>query len=476
MLTNSENSKIDSALSDGEVLATSVARLYRAFPNPKEWSYENTVGGVALFRKRKDYWIKIVDISGNAGVLWECELKSGLDKYFEDLPFFHSFMGPGYLVGLSFADGADASTFHKKVTQRESISSTQSNQAQERPSIVVAPAKVVSAPPSPITPNANIIKSPSTEKVSKPSKAGGVSLFGNKGKNAVGPSKKKIDKSMISAPSDFQHISHVGFNAKTGFSSTNLPEGWKEIFAKAGISEESMNDKATRKVVKKFMKEHVLGSGKPSNDAPPPPRESTARRAPPPPPPSRSNRGPPPPPPPSRPSVSKPVDSEPMPVKQPPPPPARDSKAPPQPAPRPPPIPARDIPPTSTPAPPPVPSRNVPPPPPISGLSQPPPPPPISGLPPPPPPSTGLQIPSSSTPRVSSTGDEGRGSLLDSIRGFGGAQALRKASERQLEPVSPVNKPEEIDNLADLLKGALDRRKMGVNDSDSEDDEDDEDW
>jgi hypothetical protein len=34
----------------------------------------------------------------------------------------------------------------------------------------------------------------------------------------------KIDKNMISRPTDFQHTSHVGFHAKTGFSAENISQ------------------------------------------------------------------------------------------------------------------------------------------------------------------------------------------------------------------------------------------------------------
>ncbi|KAI8613936.1 hypothetical protein BC830DRAFT_425797 [Chytriomyces sp. MP71] len=55
----------------------------------------------------------------------------------------------------------------------------------------------------------------------------------------------KIDKSMISAPSNFEHLSHVGFNKESGFTAQNIPMEWKAIFAKAGITEEQLQDKKT---------------------------------------------------------------------------------------------------------------------------------------------------------------------------------------------------------------------------------------
>jgi hypothetical protein len=56
--------------------------------------------------------------------------------------------------------------------------------------------------------------------------------------------------------SKFSHVSHVGYDAKQGFSAQNIPQEWKLIFAKAGITEDQLKDKKTAKFVAKFMKQH----------------------------------------------------------------------------------------------------------------------------------------------------------------------------------------------------------------------------
>ena len=115
---------------------------------------------------------------------------------------------------------------------------------------------------------------------------------------------------MISAPTNFEHVSHVGYSAQSGFSVENIPLEWKLIFQKAGITDEQLQDKRQRKVVKQFMRDNAnLVSG--GTSAVP---TSTNRRAPPPPPPSSSSRSSraPPPPPPSRVSVSaRPIPASP---------------------------------------------------------------------------------------------------------------------------------------------------------------------
>lgn len=101
---------------------------------------------------------------------------------------------------------------------------------------------------------------------------------------------KKLDKSMISAPSDFKHLSHVGYDPKKGFSAANIPLEWKAIFQKAGITEDQLQDKRTAKIVAKFMKQHADAAAQPAGPAAPSSNQApVSKRAPPPPPPSRGS-------------------------------------------------------------------------------------------------------------------------------------------------------------------------------------------
>ncbi|KAI9346495.1 hypothetical protein BDR26DRAFT_931861 [Obelidium mucronatum] len=328
----------------------------------------------------------------------------------------------------------------------------------------------------------------------------------------------KIDKSMISGPTNFEHVSHVGFNPNSGFTAQNIPMEWKAIFAKAGITEEQLADKKTAKFVQKFMKEHSGAAGMPA--AAPPSTASNSRRAPPPPPPSRRQ---PPPPPPTR-SSAPPAPSR----NDPPAPPARYD---------PPPIPSRNDPPPPparqaplAPSRPDLPSYNsrsaapsisavAPPrPPPRSNDSDysnygssapppPPPPPPMGGglyipslflivandawigiPPPPPPPGPGMPMPPPAPPRDSAPavsaprppvgGGADKGDLLAAIRGAGGISALKQTPRNEPPPIAQSNSGAggSSDDLAAALSAALAGRK-GAMASDSEDSDDDgEDW
>eukprot|EP00834_Sanchytrium_tribonematis_P000179 NODE_4_length_77007_cov_1.156642.p19 type:complete len:432 gc:universal NODE_4_length_77007_cov_1.156642:29759-28464(-) len=89
--------------------------------------------------------------------------------------------------------------------------------------------------------------------------------------------KKGIDKSMISGPSGFQHVSHVGYAKGKGLDVNNVPPEWLETFKKAGLTTEQLQDPKTAKFVMKFMQEHT-------NDTS---TSTTPKKRPPPPPPSR---------------------------------------------------------------------------------------------------------------------------------------------------------------------------------------------
>ena len=204
------------------------------------------------------------------------------------------------MVGFSFADEQDAAVFMERVQNKENYVPRFS--ASQHPPSPKAPIPIKSAPSNPIPVSRepfpiSSVPSLSNEKITekKERKESGGGLFGFGRKN-TSSKKGKIDASMISAPKNFEHVSHVGYSAQSGFSVENIPLEWKLIFQKAGITDEQLQDKKQRKVVKQFMRDNAnLVSGTTqqavaSQSSPP-----QQRRAPPPPPPSR--RAPPPAPP-----------------------------------------------------------------------------------------------------------------------------------------------------------------------------------
>lgn len=394
-INSASKSKIKSSLpsSHYKILTATVARVYAAIDD--QWSYTGIEGGLAFVRllnsdEKGACGFRVVDLKGTRGVIWDHDIYQGM-QYNQDRAFFHTFEGDEFLIGFSFADEGEANEFYKKVNNRAKYAKSSSSSASKS------------------TPAATTSK-----KSKKAGKAGG------------------IDKSMISSPSGFQHVAHMGFSSEHGFSSNNVDPTWAALLdqlTNMGVSQKDIQKN------EKFIKDFVGQRGGPASGAasaskPPAPPAPKAKKIPPPAPsrgPTSARKQPPPPPAPrQRPGSVQAA---------PPPPPARPSAG--ASASRPPPPPARpgmasssgpSIPPPPPPLPPSRGGAAVPPPPPPppgrGGAGVPPPPPPpappsgASSAPPPPPPPPGGGASSSASSALPPPQD-GRGALLASIQGAG---------------------------------------------------------
>ena len=95
-LSNDEKTKVKSAVNSpaNKILTAALARIYYAYPKPEEWSYSGLQGALAFVtdKSRNALFMKMVDLAGTRGIIWEHELYDGFE-YFQDRPFFHSFAG-----------------------------------------------------------------------------------------------------------------------------------------------------------------------------------------------------------------------------------------------------------------------------------------------------------------------------------------------------------------------------------------------
>lgn len=64
---------------------------------------------------------------------------------------------------------------------------------------------------------------------------------------------KKIKKEDIGLPSNFKHVTHVGWNAKSGFDLSGEDEALKPFLQKAGVSENQLKDRRTRDFIYDFI-------------------------------------------------------------------------------------------------------------------------------------------------------------------------------------------------------------------------------
>lgn len=153
------------------------------------------------------YCVKLIQ---TGRVSWDQPIIGDI-KYVKDRPHFHSFVGQSCMIGLSFADEGEGANFAERFVNREAA---------------VRKISIPAAIPPPSLPQyvPQIIVKENSDKepkeVKKESSGGGIFGFGRKGNG-----KGKVEKSMISDPSDFKHLSHVGFSKQSGFSAQNIPGG-----------------------------------------------------------------------------------------------------------------------------------------------------------------------------------------------------------------------------------------------------------
>ncbi|KAF9972672.1 hypothetical protein BGZ73_004185 [Actinomortierella ambigua] len=206
------------ASSTTRIITCTVARLYVAYPDPNHWTFTGLMGAVGLVQTSDSaFYLRLVDLMHGSGILWEQELCASLD-YQAERPFFHTFQSDNdYLAGLSFADENEAKVFCNKVQGRHSLK----------------PFRLAMA-----------------------GAHGGLPQRTNSGIK-----KKKIDKTRIGQPSDFRHLSHIGWDPDAGFETQNIDPAWLSLFEELnrfGVSKQQINENAA------FISNFVKARGGPS--------------------------------------------------------------------------------------------------------------------------------------------------------------------------------------------------------------------
>ena len=179
-------------------------------------------------------------------------------RYKTPRPYFHTFEAEDGQVGLNFADETEAAQFQKIVEDKLA----ERRQRRERRAAVKQRHSLGStngavkgdAPPPPSStgiPVYNVSTAPST--IIQQSHQPAHLYFSMKKK---GEKKVKLKKEDISLPTNFQHISHVGWDPNRGFDLENVDPKLKQFFSRAGVSERELQDKETRDFIYNFIEKH----------------------------------------------------------------------------------------------------------------------------------------------------------------------------------------------------------------------------
>jgi len=393
LLTQEENQLVASMIgSRCQALATTVVQVYRSEGPGHAVRWNKRTCGVVCFIKdnaKRSYYIRVYDMDRTL-LVFDQEIYNQF-RYKAPRPYFHTFEGDESQIGLNFADEDEAAFFQSKVDAKL-------NERKERREKRQATKKQVSV-------NGSGVKTGSFPPSTAPAPAQQPlqSVQYKKIEQAKKGDKRKLKKEDIGMPTNFQHISHVGWDPNHGFDLENVDPNLKKFFQKAGVDEKALQDRDTREFIYDFIDKHggveaALREVNSNNIQAPPPPPRAVQQAPKPSPPVRSSTHAPPPPPPSDPPVRQP-----------------GHRAPPPPAPTQPP-------PSRAPPAAPSPALTAPPPPP------PPPPPPAGG---PPPPSMAPLAPPSLTPSAPEC--DPHSNLMDAIRKGG--------TLRHVEPQKTVRPP-----------------------------------
>jgi len=128
ILNSEDKEKIKRAIpkASNKIIDATAARLYIAYPDTNAWNYTGLSGAIVFSDDLvgHTFFLKMVDISGNRGVLWDQELYVDF-QYNQDRLFFHTFELDECLAGLLFEDKKDAQHFYKRVSHREKYGSRQ---------------------------------------------------------------------------------------------------------------------------------------------------------------------------------------------------------------------------------------------------------------------------------------------------------------------------------------------------------------
>ena len=159
---------------------------------------------------------------------WEQELYSKF-VYEEPKPFFHTLETDDGVVGVSFADIAEAKEMLATIMYAKTASPALANGP--------APAGKSAAKPAPV-----VKEEKKKDKKPKEKKKGGffANLFGRS------EPEPEIE---FSKPTNFRHKSHIGWDPEKGFDLDNIPADWKKLFQQAGIKKSELRDVNTANFV-----------------------------------------------------------------------------------------------------------------------------------------------------------------------------------------------------------------------------------
>ncbi|KZS16409.1 putative Pleckstrin domain-containing family J member 1 [Daphnia magna] len=182
-------------------------------PSRSQWNLRHC--GVLCFIKdniKHSYYLRVFCLDRQS-VVWEQELYSSFE-YCSPRPHFHTFEGDDCRVGLNFANDAEAEFFLMAIEENMRIKSEKRGVASTV--IAATVAAIGETDPS------------GYKRIS-------IENYSANDDNHKQHKKKKITKADIGLPSDFKHLSHVGWDPNQGFALDNVDPNLLKFFARVAI-------------------------------------------------------------------------------------------------------------------------------------------------------------------------------------------------------------------------------------------------
>lgn len=300
LLSQDENEQVFALLGRKcQATCTTVAQLYQTEGSAHSvWKKKYT--GVLCFIRdssKKSYFMRMYCLLKNE-LIWEHEIYDtmGITK---SRPYLLTFEGQDGLVALNFVSDDECDTLYRIATTQIENRNRRRQERRNRSKQQLAPA----APTSNMEEDTTKVTLRNHPKISTIQIApSGNSVMPIKLLNNSKDKKRnrRVTKDDISLPTNFVHVSHVGWNAQKGFDVNGKEddEMLQQFLSKAGVSEQQLKDRDTRAFIYDFIESNnVLASvkservEKPRAPIPPPVpsrqqqiQNGTQRTAPPPPP------------------------------------------------------------------------------------------------------------------------------------------------------------------------------------------------
>ncbi|XP_058176006.1 actin nucleation-promoting factor WASL-like [Anopheles ziemanni] len=299
LLTNEENDQLFRLLGRRcQTLSTAVVQLYTT-QSPAHASWVKRCTGALCFIKdnmRKSYYFRLYCLKANL-MVWEQELYEKIEVT-QPKPYLITFEGQDGIVALNFATDDEAAGFmsttlttvhnrNRRRDERVKRTSTRKDPPPARPpplSTMVGGSQHSDASDTGVTYR---MKQPPTSKTpSSFQQPYPVHQQQHSQQLANQPHQKprkvkgmgKLSKADIGTPSNFKHVTHVGWDPHHGFDLSGEEDTLKPFLAKAGVRDQHLKDRDTCAFIYDFIQtNNVLGqvksesSGKKQKPPAPPP-------------------------------------------------------------------------------------------------------------------------------------------------------------------------------------------------------------